>query len=83
MSKNSQANNGEHVWRVQVRSAGHLDYWIADYFGGLAIIHELDGSSTLKGDLPDMPAVYGLILQLRDAGIFLLSLKVDRMQCNP
>ncbi len=72
----------EYVWQIQVRTEAHLDYWIRDYLGGLKINHERDGNTTLTGKLPDMSAVYGLVLQLRDAGITLLSLQVERTQCD-
>ena len=44
------------------------------------IKHKKNGSTHLSGELPDLSVVYGLILQLRDAGIALLSLqwKEDR-----
>lgn len=70
----------DYAWKIRIRSAAHLDYWIEDYFGGLKISHELDGSSLITGELLDLPAVYGLILQLRDAGIYLLALQVERIE---
>ena len=74
----------KYFWQVQVRSAGHLDSWIKDYLEVMNIQHEKDGSTHLSGELPDFPAVYGLILQLRDAGIALLSLHVERvLDSNP
>lgn len=69
---------GTYVWQVRVRSESHLDEWIKDYFGDLNISQERDGSTLLAGALPDMPAVYGLFLQLRDVGIVLISLHVER-----
>ncbi len=69
-----------YVWQFRVRSDAHLDSWIIDYCDVQTMNHEKDGSSTLSGELPDMPAVYGLILKLRDAGIGLISLKVERMK---
>jgi len=36
----------------------------------------------LNGELTDLPAVYGLILQLRDGGIDLLSLQVEKREIN-
>ncbi len=75
----SRAVSEGYSWRVQVRSASHLDYWLKDCFEGLDISHEEDGSSTLIGKLQDIPAVYGLILQLRDMKITLLSLQVERV----
>jgi len=34
-----------------------------------------NGTTLLCGDLPDQPALYGLILHLRDLGITLLSVQ--------
>ncbi len=53
-----------------------------DYLGVININHEEDGSIYLQGELPDLPAVYGLILQLSDAGIAMLSLHVERVFDN-
>ena len=69
----------EYVWRVRVRSLAHLESWIKDYFAEFAISHEQDGTTCLNGELSDMSAVYGLILLLRDAGVELLSLHVERV----
>jgi len=69
----------DYVWQLQVRSATHLEDWIQDYFDGLKITYQKDGSCILSGQLPDMPAVYGFILHLRDTGISLLSLQVNRV----
>jgi len=77
--KRFKVNNGGYFWKVKVVSEAHLDPWIKDYFGGLDIAHRLDGSSVITGQLTDMPAVYGLILRLRDAGIILLSLEAERV----
>ncbi len=67
------------VWKVRVRSLAHLESWIKDYFVEFAITHEQDGTTFLNGELSDMSAVYGLILLLRDAGVELLSLHVERV----
>lgn len=84
MKRHSHSDNettaGKFVWQVNICSASHLDYWINDYFDGLTVCHEADGSSTLRGELPDMPAVYGLILKLRDTGIILISLQIKRIK---
>ncbi len=69
----------EFVWKVRVRSLAHLESWIKDYFAEFAITHEQDGTTCLNGELSDMSAVYGLILLLRDAGVELLSLHVERV----
>ncbi len=76
--KLNKLTSEKYNWQVLVHSEAHLDNWIMDYFGGLTVHHNDDGTSLLEGELPDMSAVYGLILQLRDAGILLISLQVKR-----
>ncbi len=65
-------------WQVRILSESHLDQWLTDYFEGLIITHVENGQSLITGALPDLPAVYGLILRLRDANISLVSLKIQR-----
>jgi len=69
----------EYIWKIRVRAVAHLDYWLKDYFGGLDITHEEGGTTIISGELPDLPDVYGLILQLRDSGIALVFLQVKRV----
>jgi len=69
----------EYIWKIRIRAAAHLDYWLKDYFGGLDITHEEDCTTIISGELSDLPEVYGLILQLRDSGIELVSLQLERM----
>ncbi len=78
-NKTAPTISGDYVWKLRVRSATHLEDWIQDYFDGLTITYQKDGSCILSGQLPDMPAVYGLILHLRDTGISLVSLQVERI----
>ena len=66
-------------WHIQVRSAAHLDCWIKDYFDGLTVSHQRNGTTIITGELVDLSAVYGLILKLRDAGVDLLSLQAKRL----
>ena len=67
-----------YTWQVRMWSASHLDCWIKERFGGLCISHNEDGTTIIAGELDDLSAVYGFILQMRDAGINLLSLCVRR-----
>ncbi len=75
-------NTDNYCWQVRVKSTAHLDNWISDYFSGLKLEHRNDGTTILTGGLPDLPAVYGLILQLRDGGVGLLSLQVERQEID-
>jgi hypothetical protein len=57
----------------EVRVEGHLDDLWLDWFEGLSLRHDEDGSSTLVGSLADQAALYGLLERVRDLGVPLLS----------
>ena len=67
------------TWEVKVKAEAHLDYWISDYFDGMSISHEPDGTTVMKGQLPDLAAVYGLMLRLRDSGVILVETRIERI----
>ena len=48
----------------QIRVASHLDQSWTDWFGGMAITNEDDGSATLSGLLPDQAALNGILVQI-------------------
>lgn len=56
----------------QIRIAGRLGHEWADWFGGLAINLEEDGTTQLSG-LLDQAALYGLLKKVRDLGMPLLA----------
>jgi hypothetical protein len=60
----------------EIRIKGHLDKSWADWFNGLAIIHEDNGDTLLSGSLPDQAALYGVLNRLRDLGIQLISVNL-------
>ena len=68
----------ESVLLVRIKVRGHLKEWFGDYFGGLNLKYNEDGSCTLTGKLQDSVAFYGLILNLRDSGVELLSLEAKK-----
>jgi len=78
MKEHHGGKRDEYTWSVRVRAEAHLDAWINDYFDGLTVRHELDGTTSLTGRLPDLPAVYGIVLKLRDTGVELLTLNIER-----
>lgn len=61
-----------------IRLKGHLgDQW-TDWFGGLSITHEENGETLLTGPVVDQAALHGLLRQVRDVGMPLLS--VNRVE---
>jgi hypothetical protein len=60
----------------RLRVDGHLDdHWSA-WFGGLALTHHGDGTTSLSGAVPDQAALHGLLRGVRDLGLTLLSVEV-------
>jgi hypothetical protein len=58
--------------RYEIRIKGHLDDQWADWFGGLSIRLEENGSTLLSGPV-DQSALYGLLKKVRDLGMALVS----------
>ncbi len=57
----------------QIKIQGHLgDQW-ADWFEGLSITLEKNGTTLLTGPVADQAALYGLLRRVRDLGLPLLS----------
>ena len=57
----------------QIRIKGHLSARWTDWFEGLTITLEEDGSTLLTGALVDQAALHGLLKKVRDLGMPLLS----------
>jgi hypothetical protein len=64
------------VYRIRVQ--GHLRPEWSEWFGGMTITLEEDGNTILSGPVADQPALHGLLVQVRDLGLVLLS--VDRVE---
>jgi hypothetical protein len=59
----------------QIRVQGCLDDHWADWFEGMALTRDItQNTTTLSGVLPDQAALHGLLAQIRDLGLPLLSL---------
>ena len=57
-----------------IRVEGHLDEHWSSRVGGLTIIHNDDGTTTLTGRLADQAQLHGALTGLRDIGATLLDL---------
>ena len=57
----------------QLRVEGHLDQHWSTWFDGLAITHEDDGTTTLRGLVTDQSELHGLLTKVRDLGATLVS----------
>ncbi len=69
--------------RLEIRLRGHLDAHWSPWFGGLALVHEPDGTTTLSGGVRDPAQLYGVLAQVRDLGAPLISLTALGAEYNP
>ncbi|XID91601.1 hypothetical protein ACF3MZ_24310 [Paenibacillaceae bacterium WGS1546] len=63
----------------EIRLKGHLDARWTDWFEGLTLIHESDGTTILTVQVVDQPALHGLLKKVRDLGLPLVSV----LQADP
>ena len=57
----------------EIRLRGHLAERWEEWFGGLTITLEEDGSTLLTGPVVDQAALHGLLKKVRDLGMPLIS----------
>ena len=50
----------------QIRVKGHLDDGWSDWLEDLTLKREVGGMTLLVASVPDQPALYGLIIKIRD-----------------
>ena len=71
--KNGKDDDARRPTHYQVRLKGHLDARWSDWFDGLTISHETNGTTLLAGPVADQSALHGLLARIRDLGLSLLS----------
>jgi len=52
--------------------------WV-DWFDGLQITHEKDGTTTIYGPLPDQAALHSILRKIRDLNLQLISVKQGKL----
>jgi hypothetical protein len=68
-----QAQDGSGRYEICIR--GHLDARWAEWFDGLSVTHERDGTTVLSGTVVDQAALYGVLRKVRDLGLPLVSVR--------
>jgi hypothetical protein len=63
--------------QYEIRVEGHLDEHWSAWFGGLTLIREDDGTTTLRGAVTDQAELHGLLAKVRDLGAPLLSVNTS------
>jgi hypothetical protein len=60
----------------EIRVAEQLDERWAKWFGDLEILHSAEcGETTLRGEMADQPALFGVLGKIRDLGLTLISVR--------
>ena len=84
MSERDESTEDYHQpqW-YEIRLKGYLDARWADWFEGMSFTHVSDGTTSLSGPLVDQAALHGVLRNVRDLGLPLLSvMEVDPKPAN-
>lgn len=73
----------DHPLAVVIRVQGRLEPRWGTWFAGMSLTAEADGTTTLRGPLPDQAALHGVLSSLRDLGIPLISVHADAASAAP
>jgi len=57
----------------EIRLQGHLNARWTDWFDGLTLTQESDGTTVLSGSVMDQAALHGLLGKVRDLGLPLIA----------
>lgn len=64
----------EGAGHYSIRVQGHLSAHWAARFEGLGLRHDSDGTTVIHGPIADQAALHGVLQQVRDLGLELVSL---------
>jgi hypothetical protein len=59
---------------VEIKVKGHLTQDWSDWLGDLKVANQANGEAVLRGQLPDQPALLGLLNRIHGLNLQLLSL---------
>ena len=69
VEKNRTENN---LTIYEIRLQGHMDTQWSDWFYGMTITHERDGTTKLCGPLPDQTVLHSVLDRIRDMNLPLI-----------
>ena len=73
LQQGGRASSGDSD-RYEITVKGHLEEHWSEWLGGLSITRDAQGNSHLVGCVPDQAALHGILAQIRDLGLTLISL---------
>jgi len=64
----------------EIKIKGHLDKQWSEWLGNLKIAYDDAGNTLLSGHIPDQAALHGILTQIRDLGMTLISLSTQNVE---
>jgi hypothetical protein len=77
-----KSREAKQMQRAEIRIEGCLDLQWAEWFEGFTLKHTSNRETILAGEVADQAAFYGLIGKLRDLGVRLLAINLDKEECE-
>ncbi len=59
----------------EIHVSEHIDERWSEWFGGLEVVYAESGGTTLRGEMLDQPALFGVLGTVRDLGLTLVSVQ--------
>ncbi len=72
--KTFATSDEEMVVTYKIKVKGHLDQQWAEWLGDLRIVYDDEGNTLLSGQVADQAALHGILGQIRDLGLALISI---------
>jgi hypothetical protein len=72
----NRGNDPSRPMVYEIRIKGHLGQQWRDWFMGLSILLEEDGTTLLAGAVVDQAALHGILKKVRDLGMPLLAVNI-------
>jgi hypothetical protein len=66
----------------EIRVQGQLDQHWSEWFDGLTISHDADGTTILRGPLVDEAALHGVLSKVRDLALPLLEVRREQTDAS-
>jgi hypothetical protein len=75
------ADTRRELGQYEIRVKGHLAARWSDWFDGLSLTQESDGTTVIRGAVIDQAALHGLLSKVRDLGLPLIAVtQIDPKQ---
>ena len=71
------ANNNENSFPAiyEIKIKGHLNHRWDEWFYDMTISHASDGTTILRGPLPDQAVLHSILLKIRDLNLTLINVR--------